>query len=477
MEPAWAKLNLSLDVLGARSDGFHDLRMVMQSVDLHDDVTVTLDDTGVCRAETNRSYLPCGADNVAVRAAQVFLSRAGLTCGVHIRLHKRIPVCAGLGGGSSDAAAVLRALERLTGAGFTRTQLEEMGAQVGSDVPYCVAGGTMLAEGRGERLTPVTPMPRMPVVICKPDFPISTPELFHRVDARTSRCRPDTEGICAALADGDMPRLARRMYNVFEDVLTHREGEIVAIKSRLLDGGALGAVMVRVMLLEAEHRPQLRDRDGQHIGKFPQHRAHVLPAEQLRQFTLHALRREILQQRAIAMDGRRRLRRDLKAEHGRKAQRAQDAQPILLKAAVRLAHAAHNAARNVLRPAADVDQPRARIVGQRVHREIAAQQILAQAARKAHGVRPPVVGIVPVDAVGRDLKRQAVEQDGHGAVPEPRLDEPLAGKDALDLCGLGIGRDVPIPRRAATQRVAHSPADDIGLPARRRETIERRMHL
>ena len=236
-------------------------------------------------------------------------------------------------------------------------------------------------------------------------------------------------------------------------------------------------VMVRVVLLEAEHRPQLRDRDGQHIGKFPQHCVHVLPAEELCQFTLHALRREILQQRAIAMDGRRRLRRDLKAEHGRKAQRAQDAQPILLKAAVRLAHAAHNAARNVLRPAADVDQPRARIVGQRVHREIAAQQILAQAARKAHGVRPPVVGIVPVDAVGRDLKRQAVEQDGHGAVPEPRLDEPLAGKDALDLRGLGIGRDVPIPRRAATQRVAHSPTDDIGLPARRRETIERRMHL
>ena len=195
MEPAWAKLNLSLDVLGARPDGFHDLRMVMQSVDLHDDVTVTLDDAGTCRAETNRSYLPCGADNVAVRAAQVFLARAGLTCGVHIRLHKRIPVCAGLGGGSSDAAAVLRALERLTGAGFTRTQLEEMGAEIGSDVPYCVAGGTVLAEGRGERLTPVTPMPRLPVVICKPDFPISTPELFHRVDARTSRCRPDTEGI------------------------------------------------------------------------------------------------------------------------------------------------------------------------------------------------------------------------------------------------------------------------------------------
>ena len=147
-EAAWAKLNLSLDVLGTRPDGFHDLRMIMQSVDLHDDVTVTLDGTGVCRAETNRSYLPCGADNVAVRAAQVFLERAGLTCGVHIRLHKRIPVCAGLGGGSSDAAAVLRALNRLTGADFSRAQLEELGALVGSDVPYCVRGTRRAAHAR-----------------------------------------------------------------------------------------------------------------------------------------------------------------------------------------------------------------------------------------------------------------------------------------------------------------------------------------
>ena len=236
-------------------------------------------------------------------------------------------------------------------------------------------------------------------------------------------------------------------------------------------------VVVRVVLLEAEHRPQLRDRDGQHIGKFPQHRAHVLPAEQLRQFTLHALRREILQQRSIAVDGRRRLRCDLKAEHGRKAQRAQDAQPVLLKATVGLAHTAHDAARNVLRPAADVHQPRARVVGQRVHRKIAAHEILAQTARKAHGVRPTVVGIVSIDAVGRDLERQTVEQDGHSAVPEPRLDEPLAGKDPLDLRGHGIGRDVPVPRLAAAQRIAHRTADDIGLPARRREAVERRMHL
>ncbi len=136
----------------------------MQSVDLHDDVTVTLDDTGTCRAETNRSYLPC-------------------TCGVHIRLHKRIPVCAGLGGGSSDAAAVLRALERLTGAGFTRTQLEEMGAEIGSTCRTASRAARCWPRAAGERLTPVTPMLRLPVVICKPDFLISTPELFHRVDA------------------------------------------------------------------------------------------------------------------------------------------------------------------------------------------------------------------------------------------------------------------------------------------------------
>ena len=244
MEPAWAKLNLSLDVLGARSDGFHDLRMVMQSVDLHDDVTVTLDDTGVCRAETNRSYLPCGADNVAVRAAQVFLSRAGLTCGVHIRLHKRIPVCAGLGGGSSDAAAVLRALERLTGAGFTRTQLEEMGAQVGSDVPYCVAGGTMLAEGRGEKLTVLKPAPRFFVAVCKPDFPISTPALFARVDGVTITDRPDTDAMLAAIEHGDADTLCANVRNVFEQALDGEQRErIETIKRDLLAYGAKTSAM------------------------------------------------------------------------------------------------------------------------------------------------------------------------------------------------------------------------------------------
>ena len=242
-EAAWAKLNLSLDVLGTRPDGFHDLRMIMQSVDLHDDVTVTLDGTGVCRAETNRSYLPCGADNVAVRAAQVFLERAGLTCGVHIRLHKRIPVCAGLGGGSSDAAAVLRALNRLTGAGFTRTELEEMGAEIGSDVPYCVAGGTMLAEGRGERLTPVTPMPRLPVVICKPDFSVSTPELYQALDETFIEKRPDQKVMQLNLQKGDLLGIGGSLCNVFEPVVMQKHFDINYIRSMMYTYGAYGAQM------------------------------------------------------------------------------------------------------------------------------------------------------------------------------------------------------------------------------------------
>ena len=243
MEPAWAKLNLSLDVLGARPDGFHDLRMVMQSVDLHDDVTITLDDTGTCRAETNRSYLPCGADNVAVRAAQVFLARAGLDCGVHIRLHKRIPVCAGLGGGSSDAAAVLRALNRWKDYPLSVYALCELGAQIGSDVPFCVLCGTALAEGRGERLTKLPDTPEMFTVICKPDVCFSTPALYAKLDDVALAKRPDTRAMRAALEKGDLEAIGAGLCNVFEQVAIPDHLELNYIKSIMMSYGAYGAQM------------------------------------------------------------------------------------------------------------------------------------------------------------------------------------------------------------------------------------------
>lgn len=237
---ACGKLNLSLDVLGRTGDGYHDLRMVMQSVSFGDEVDITLTD-GDFSLDPGQPYLPSDEKNLALRAARLFLEGTGR--GARIRITKRLPVCAGMGGGSADAAAVLRGLNQLTGAGMTSQQLRDMGLSLGSDVPFCVMGGTALAEGRGERLTALPPLPPCHLVICKPAFAISTPELFGRIDARRSRLHPDTGGILAALDGGDVPGVARRMYNVFEDVLTRREGAIPAIKSQLIAHGALGAVM------------------------------------------------------------------------------------------------------------------------------------------------------------------------------------------------------------------------------------------
>ena len=242
---ARAKLNLTLDVLGKRPDGYHDLKMVMQSITLADDLTLEDNGTGEIRVRSNLAFLPGGEKNLAVKAALCFYRTLGREArGLDISLDKHVPVCAGMAGGSSDAAAVLRALNELEGQPFTREELARVGEQVGSDVPYCVLGCTALAEGRGERLTPLPPLPQCWVVVCKPDFPISTPELFARIDGCRVKCRPDTDGVLAALEAGDLAGVARRMYNVFEDVLPERQRARVAdIKHTLIQQGALGANM------------------------------------------------------------------------------------------------------------------------------------------------------------------------------------------------------------------------------------------
>lgn len=243
-EHAFAKLNLSLDVGPARGDGFHEMRTVMQAVTLFDDVAVRLVPGGRIGARSNLSYLPADSRNIACRAAEAFFERTGMTgMGAEIRLKKRIPVCAGMGGGSSDGAAVLRALNRLTGAGLTAAELEELARPLGSDVPFCVAGGAAIGTGRGDVLTPIAPLRPCTIVICKPPFSISTPELFKLIDRRRSKTRPDTDGIIASLEQSDLAGAAVRMYNVFEDVLPRRCAEIAAIKGRLTELGALGAVM------------------------------------------------------------------------------------------------------------------------------------------------------------------------------------------------------------------------------------------
>ena len=219
---AYAKLNLSLDVLGRLDNGYHEMKMVMQTASLCDDVAVRLTDGGGITVQSNFGFLPRDGNNIAAKAAAAFFAAADMPgAGAAITLRKRIPVGAGLGGGSADAAAVLRALNALCGAPL----------------------GTRLAVGRGELLLPAPEMPDCGIVICKPRFSIRTPDLFARIDSRRSRIHPDTDGLLDAMAAGDLPGLARRMYNVFEDVLPRKNSEIGAIKHALLDAGALGAVM------------------------------------------------------------------------------------------------------------------------------------------------------------------------------------------------------------------------------------------
>lgn len=242
---AYAKLNLSLDVLNKRPDGYHEMKMVMQTVSLRDRLTVETGTGRPLEMRSNLGFLPADEHNLAAAAALALCRETGTDPGgLSIRLDKSIPVCAGMAGGSADAAAVLRGLNELLGLGLSQTRLEEIGALVGSDVPYCVGGGTALAEGRGEVLTPLPPLPRCHVVLCKPAFSVSTPELFRALDGCRIRRRPDTAGLTEALAAEDLPGVARRMYNVFEHVLPQRRyQEICAIKNSLIQHGALGASM------------------------------------------------------------------------------------------------------------------------------------------------------------------------------------------------------------------------------------------
>ena len=240
-----AKLNLTLDVLGRREDGYHDLKMVMQSITLADRLTLRPGRAPGIQVSSSFHFLPTGEKNLAGKAAVCFYQALGRPArDLDIAITKHVPVCAGMAGGSSDAAAVLRALNQLEGSPFSPEELAHVGEGVGSDVPYCVLGCTALAQGRGEVLTPLSPLPHCWVVACKPDFPVSTPELFARIDSCRIRRRPDADGLMAALDQGDLMEVARRMYNVFEDVLPERQFARVAdIKNTLIQQGALGANM------------------------------------------------------------------------------------------------------------------------------------------------------------------------------------------------------------------------------------------
>jgi 4-diphosphocytidyl-2-C-methyl-D-erythritol kinase len=241
---AYAKINISIDILGKMDDGYHNMKMVMQSIALCDEITIECT-TGQGVAVTNDlPFLPSDERNIAAKAASAFFKHTGIDgYRTRIRIKKSIPVCAGLGGGSADGACVLRMLDRMFKTRLGQKTLETIGRGVGSDVPFCIAGGTKLSEGRGDILTPLAPIPHCHVVVCKPPLNISTTELFKRVKCEKLHARPDTDGIIGALATGDLKGVARRMYNVFEDVLPQGGRKITDLKYAILDSDALGAVM------------------------------------------------------------------------------------------------------------------------------------------------------------------------------------------------------------------------------------------
>ena len=243
-EGAFAKLNLTLDVLGKREDGYHNLQSVMQTISIRDDVEIDLDTGKPWKLLCTNESIPCDERNLAWKAAKVFFDTTGKDPnGLEIRITKRIPTEAGLGGGSADAAAVLRALNKHYDNPFSIYALAELGAMVGSDVPFCTICGTAMVEGRGERIRKLPNMPDCVFVICKPEFSSSTPELYNKIDSCEIAKRPDNRAMESALIAGDLGKVAENLCNVFDPIVTQDHLELNYIKSIFNSYGSVGQQM------------------------------------------------------------------------------------------------------------------------------------------------------------------------------------------------------------------------------------------
>jgi len=239
---AYAKINLSLDVLGKRPDGYHEIRTIMQSIGLHDRVFIEIADNGI-EVISNNKWVPSGEKNIAFKAADLVIKRFNLNKGVRIKIDKRIPVAAGLAGGSTDAASVLKGMNSIFSLGMNEQDLLELGKQIGADVPFCIKGGTMLSEGIGEILTQLPPMGSVPLVLIKPRIGVSTAWVYSNLSLENITCRPDTDSLIRAIHEHDKDYLAKNMKNVLESV-TEKKFEIITdIKKQLIDAGALGSMM------------------------------------------------------------------------------------------------------------------------------------------------------------------------------------------------------------------------------------------
>lgn len=240
---ALGKINLGLDVLGRRPNGYHDVRMVMQTVYLYDQILLEKTDKEGISLETNLFYLPVNENNLAYRAAKMLIDEFAIKEGVHISLEKHIPVAAGMAGGSSNAAAVLYGMNRLFQLGLTDQELMDRSVQLGADVPYCIMRGTVLAEGIGEKLTPLPAMPECHVLLAKPPISVSTQKVYEKLDAQEVTKHPDIDGILLGLQTGDLEKITSSMGNVLENVTITEYPQIERIKDVMKEEGALNAMM------------------------------------------------------------------------------------------------------------------------------------------------------------------------------------------------------------------------------------------
>ena len=240
---ALANINLGLDVLGKRENGYHDVRMIMQSIYLYDDVKIEKTEESGIFLETNLHFLPTDSSNIAYKAAQMLLEEFDISQGVKIGLNKHIPVAAGLAGGSSNAAAVLFGMNRLFALHLTQEELMERGVKFGADVPYCIMRGTVLAEGIGEQLHKLPAMPKCTVLIAKPPVSVSTKMVYEALDAKEILVHPDIDGLIQGLEQGSLRRVASCMGNVLEDVTIPMYPVIDKIKEEMQACGALNAMM------------------------------------------------------------------------------------------------------------------------------------------------------------------------------------------------------------------------------------------
>lgn len=239
---AHAKINLTLDVHGRRTDGYHEVEMIMQSIQLHDCLELQPREKEISLTVSGLT-VGSGEDNLIIKAARLLQNLARPECGAAIHLHKEIPVSAGLAGGSTDAAATLRGLNQLWNLGLSQEQLMELAVKLGADVSFCLSGGTALAEGIGEKLRPLPKAPGFGVILVKPSFGVSTAEVYRGLDLNNLGPRPDTRGMMTALAQGDLAKVADGLVNVLESVTLKLYPQLKEIKQELIRAGCRGALM------------------------------------------------------------------------------------------------------------------------------------------------------------------------------------------------------------------------------------------